>query len=182
MNRGKIVAILRAYHVPPHEWGKGQAKTFEHFLYEVQSGESTLVERDRKLVRLVPVSRANIFYKQKDGKVLKLVEDRQVFKEGQRERRRNISWSLIEKRKRDENPEDSIRRGIREELGIHDGYTLKRLDQVTDEMRPSISYPGTYIVVMAYNFEADLTTAVYHQEGYIERQKDKTTYFIWKNV
>jgi hypothetical protein len=91
-------------------------------------------------------------------------------------------WSLIEKRKRDENPEDSIRRGIREELGIHDGYTLKRLDQVTDEMRPSISYPGTYIVVMAYNFEADLTTAVYHPEGYIEAQRDKTTYFIWKNV
>ncbi|CAN5609283.1 hypothetical protein BH23PAT2_BH23PAT2_10170 [soil metagenome] len=163
-------------------WGEGQAKTLSHLVNEINEGE-TLLEMDKtgELVRRVAVGRADVFFTDTDGQTYRLREDRQIFKDGRTRRRTDIEASLSEKMKFHEDPETAMIRGIQEELGISGGVALESTG--TDEERmTSPSYPGLTSEYTSINFKALLTEKQYKPEGYIERQQDKDTYFVWDKV
>lgn len=161
------------------EWGKGQAKTLEHLQKEIECGETILVKGEQcELLRKVVVGGADIFYTSPEGKKYRLKEDRQIFKDG-RERRRGLNHAVSEKMKDDENPNEAMVRGIKEELGLEGEVTLRELGSDTKTLS-SPSYPGLQSQYVTHKFEVILNDSQFKPEGYIEEQKDKSTYFVWE--
>lgn len=161
-------------------WGKGSAKTVEHLYKEIASGESILQMIDGKLELLRRVVSANVYYIAKDGKKLRLQEDKQIFKDG-RIRHRNFDNPIAEKMKPNEDPKDAMIRCLQEELGLDGDFDIKIVG--TDQPRyESQSYPGIYSVYDTYRFEVILDEEQFQAAGYQEEQDDKTTYFVWEEV
>ena len=122
-----------------------------------------------------------VFYKNKNGELFVLKEDRQEFNDG-RKRRRNMMTSVSEKMKSGESPLVAGIRGIKEELGID-----VRLSQLTNKKDiqfngGSLSYPGLKTKYKGHQFICYLTEQQYNQNGYIEIQKTKKTYFNWVKI
>ena len=163
------------------QWGKGAAKTFEHLQKEIDSGEMVLVKDENgELLRRLVVGKADILYTSPEGKKYRLVEEKQVFKDG-RERRRDLGEAISEKMKPDENPTEATARGVQEELGIEGDLDMKEL-AVNEERLVSPSYPGLTSQYILHRYEATLKDEQFKQDGYIEEQPDKSTYFVWKEV
>ena len=58
-------------------WGVGAAKTLEYLHREIQDGETVLVTEGGKLLRKLVVGAADVRYRDQDGRVFRLREDRQ---------------------------------------------------------------------------------------------------------
>lgn len=178
----EITRKLDEYGVKWSEWGVGTAKTLEHLIKEVIDGETLLKENpERGLIRKVSIVYIDIFFITPDGKCLKLVEEKQVFKDG-RERRRNLEGSIAEKLRATEKADVALTsRAIQEELGIETFVPVfyKGLREVIED---SPSYPGLTMQATNYYFEAYLNETQYQPAGYVERQTDKDTYFVWKEI
>jgi len=162
-------------------WGTGKAKTLEALQNEIESGETILITgKTGELLRKVVVGGADIYYQSPDGKRYRLKEDRQVF-EGGRERRRDLGHAVSEKMKPDEDPQNAMIRGIQEELGINSEITLT--ESGTDEQKiDSPSYPGLISQYVLHKFHAILNDEQHNPDGYVEKQSDKSTYFVWEEV
>jgi len=162
-------------------WGTGQAKTLAHLQKEIESGETILIKgKEGELLRKVVVGGADVFYVSPEGKKYRLKEDRQVFKDG-RERRRDLGQAVSEKMKPDENPNDAMIRGIQEELGIV-GEIILTETGTDEQLLTSPSYPGLQSQYIRHKFEAILNQKQFKQNGYVEEQPDKSTYFIWEEI
>ena len=163
-------------------WGTGQAKTLAHLQREIESGETILITGETgELLRRVVVGGADIFYYQSpDGKKYRLKEDRQVFKDG-RERRRAFGQAVSEKMKPDEEPRSAMIRGIQEELGISGEIALSETGTDVQQVT-SPSYPGLESEYIRHKFQATLVDEQFNPDGYIEKQSDKSTYFVWEEV
>lgn len=172
-------AYLISHQVPTSEWGKGESKKLEHLLKELNKGECKLIEsEDGSLVRVVRGVGINIFYKSGEGKLLKLKEDRQVFSDG-RTRRRVLSTSVGEKLQPGETPEQAATRTLEEELQIF-GYSFSDYETVDKDLVISTSFPGLYTRNTIHVFDRFLEDKDFREEGYIEIQEDKTSYFLWE--
>ncbi|MSU55504.1 MAG: hypothetical protein EXS46_03130 [Candidatus Taylorbacteria bacterium] len=163
------------------QWGTGQAKTLVHLQNEIENGETILISgKEGELLRKVVVVGADIYYSSPSGKRYRLKEEKQVFKDG-RERRRDLGQAVSEKMKPNENPNDAMIRGIREELGINGEIVLTETG--TDEqLITSPSYPGLQSQYVRHKFETILNDEQFRQDGYVEAQSDKSTYFVWEEV
>jgi hypothetical protein len=162
-------------------WGTGQAKTLEHLLKEIDSGETILITgATGELLRKVVVGNADVYYQSPDGKRYRLKEARQVFKDG-RERQRDLGAAVCEKIKVDEDPKDAMIRGIEEELGITGEIALSETGTNIQQIN-SPSYPGLESVYSHHKFQVTLTDGQFNPDGYVENQSDKSTYFVWEEV
>lgn len=175
-----LCGYLKAHDIDTSAWGSGGTKTLDHLLKEIQDGESVLVKGDEgRLLRKTLVAKADVYYKDTKGQLYRLKETKQVFVDG-RERVRNSF--LMEKMKPDENPLISIKRGVKEELGIdEEGFTVEPID-VADEIVDSPSYPGLKTWYILHRFKVVLSEDQVKPEGYTEKQVDKQTYFAWEKV
>lgn len=172
---------LKGAGVDISQWGSGQAKTSAHLQKEIESGETVLVSgKEGELLRKVVVGGADIYYTSPDGKKYRLKEEKQVFKDG-RERRRDLGQAVSEKMKPDENPKDAMIRGIREELGT-EGEVILTETGTDEQLLTSPSYPGLQSQYIRHRFEAVLNDEQFRQDGYVEGQVDKSTYFVWEEV
>src|SRR5947209_5005992 len=116
MKKYELTALLGRYTIPFHTWGKGKAKTLEHLLQEVNSGEAVLQREGETLVQYLRVVLLDICYQ--DGETrLKLKEEKQIFKDG-RVRVRGYPASLSGKLEPDESPYAGAYRALRQELKI----------------------------------------------------------------
>lgn len=177
----QIVDTLRSHGVPLDEWGKGKAKTVDHLVKEVVEGEAVLTTTENgELVRQISVIGMDVFHKGEDGKTYKLVEDKQIFKDG-RERRRELPTSMGEKVKPGEDLNEAAVRAVREELGVEGDIPVEHTN-TTRKVRESNSYPGLKGEYVIHDYRSWLTGEQFHSEGYIERQTDKDVYFIWREV
>lgn len=169
---------LIEYSIPVNEWGMGYAKTIEHLFDEIQNEECVLKEVDGYIIRTIEYVGVRVLYKDKNGETWLLKEDRQVFKDG-RVRRRNMPSSVSEKMKFNEDATISAIRGIEEELGV-----IVEMNQLIKQ-RPhfydggSQSYPGLKSKYKGNHFTCYLNDDQFNSEGYVENQKDKSTFFIW---
>ncbi len=178
MTEYELIILLDKYNIRHQDWGKGKAKTFEHLLKEINSGEAKLVEKDNQLFRIVSVIVMDVYYINK-GKKLKLIEEQQIYKDG-RIVRRELKNSLLEKLIPNEDSLAGAKRALSEELGIN--LEVKLVDKgKSSEVIPGKSYPGLMNEGTLYTYVAYLTDQVFNPEGYKEVQEDKTSYFLWKN-
>jgi hypothetical protein len=169
---------LLRFGIPLEKWGKGYAKTLSHLLKEIESGECTILEEGGNLLREIEFAMCEMFYR--DGKNLfKLIEKKQVFNDG-RTRIRDKESSVSEKIMIGEDPLESLIRGVKEELGIILGES--QIEEVGDvkKTESSQSFPGLITKYSGHNFTCFLNQDQYNPNGYVEVQKDKSTYFIWE--
>lgn len=177
-SEGDLRDFLISNGIPVEEWGKGAAKTVAHLYKEILDKETVLSYIDGKLNRSIEFVSAQIFYDSPSG-VLKLIEEKQVFKDG-RVRSRHLESSVSEKMKSGEDPEESVIRGIEEELKIAISRDQLKKSGIIDEVEESNSYPGLLTRYNGYKYKIELRTHQYRPEGYIEHQRDKSTYFKWE--
>ncbi|MBI5153479.1 MAG: hypothetical protein HZA36_03415 [Parcubacteria group bacterium] len=175
-----LLILLKQHNIPFEDWGKGSAKTLDHLVKEVMGGEAILeIEESGELIRKVSITYIDVYYTDPTtGNRLKLVEKKQIFKDG-RERRRTLEGSMAEKIKAGETPnQEMINRAIQEELGITG--EIPTTSKGTGGIRQdSPSFPGLTMQATHYLFEVELNTSQYNPDGYIENQSDKSTYFKW---
>jgi hypothetical protein len=172
--------MLKDHGIDTDLYGTGTYKTVGHLYQEMKEGETVLTEENGGLVRRVEFVGARILYK-KNGEWLRLFEEKQIFKDGRERRRTNMPYSAAEKFKTGEDPKEVIVRGMKEELGLSISesqfsfYNRKEISEDSD-------YPGIKSFHIGYEFLVVLDDTQYLEEGYIERQKDKDVYFVWRPV
>jgi hypothetical protein len=169
---------LLRFGIPLEKWGKGYAKTLSHLLKEIESGECTILEEGGNLLREIEFAMCEMFYR--DGKNLfKLIEEKQVFNDG-RTRIRDKESSVSEKMMIGEDPLESLIRGVEEELGIILDESQIEEEGDVKKIESSQSFPGLITKYSGHNFTCFLNQNQYNPNGYVEVQKDKSTYFIWE--
>ncbi len=178
--------ILLANQVDLSLWGKGEAKTFDDLVKEIESGEAKLRYSGGK-VYWITACAAVIVTCQHKGKPYVLYEDRQVFADGRTRRRINPNnCAVMEKiRPEDKSPRDAAIRGIHEELGIPEDAQVSFKGEwapINSGPRPSRSYPGLVGDYVFHTFEWQMPEELFKAEGYVERQPSKSTYFLWKEI
>lgn len=175
---------LRAHGIPIDSWGTGKSKTLAHLSSEIENGESILLASNEKLIRREEGVAVNIFYHSNNGVELKLFEEEQTFRDN-RKRTRDFPFSLGEKMKTGESPQEAIIRALQEELGIDNPNSL--VENVEFELQhndpvPSTTYPGLFTERIIHVTYMELPGEYYKPEGYVEKQPDKTTIFKWHEV
>ena len=169
---------LKEYSVPVEEWGTGEAKNVEHLLDEIRGEECNLEDKGGYLIRSIEFVGVRIYHKDKDNVTWVLKEDKQEFKDG-RVRRRNMPSSVSEKMKFGEDSLISAIRGIKEELGINvEGHQLIKMRDLFYN-GGSQSYPGLRTRYKGHQFTCFFNDDQFDENGYIEVQKDKSTFFKW---
>lgn len=169
---------LKEYSIPVEEWGTGEAKNVEHLLDEIRGEECDVEDRGGYLIRSIEFVGVRIYHKDKDNVTWVLKEDKQEFKDG-RTRRRNMPSSVSEKMKFGEDSLISAIRGIKEELGV--GVEGNQLIKMRDLFYNggSQSYPGLRTRYKGHQFTCFFNDDQFDENGYIEVQKDKSTFFKW---
>jgi len=175
-----IVELLRRHQVPYENWGTAEAKTLSHLLAELEAGECRLLIVGDTLTRHASGAVVDVYCDGPGGR-LKLVEDRQVFRDG-RTKRRNLDTSIGEKIKPGEHPQVAAHRALAEELGITVPLSLTNLGNRRKGPVPSVAFPGLATIYDMYAFEVTLPPELVKPEGYVEHQPDKSTYFVWQSV
>lgn len=181
MDEDTLRHILLNAGIPLQKWGAGNAKTITHLLEEVKSGETELSWNENgELIRNVIVVQVDVFTQEPDGQRWYLREDKQVFRDG-RVRHRELSTTLGEKMKPEEDILAAARRAVSEELGISE---VDEMCYTGSErmMHSSDSYPGLESQYESHHVVIALPAAALNTEGYKEVQTDKTTYFVWERV
>ncbi len=171
----EVTDRLQAHGIPLEQWGVGKAKTVTHLAKEILEGETVLTEKSGELLRSVELVHLDVRYVS-DGVELQLLEDRQEFADG-RERRRGLA-GLSEKMKPGEDPLSSARRALGEELGVNSENEVQDLGS-EQESQTSPSYPGLTTEYTRHEMRTYLPKEAFKPEGYVERQQDKSTFFVW---
>ncbi len=180
MNKSELEVYLTSHRVPVEEWGTRESKTLGHLLAELGSGESNLIESDTgELIRAEIGVGINVYYIRGDT-LLKLEEARQIFSDG-RVRTRKLSTSIGEKVKPGEHPDEAALRTFQEELGIS---SVTLLNPTLEDRPPVISesFPGLVTKRRVHRYDVQMSDEDFREDGYIETQTDKTTFFVWEEV
>lgn len=173
-----LAAVLGSWCINTSSWGAGAAKTLEHLLAELRSGDSEVLICESGLVRRVCNIWVDVHVD--DGDVRRhLVELRQDFADG-RTRVRTLPASIGEKAKSGEEPSKAAKRGLKEELGLTSSSYALRAGAPRENPDTAQSYPGLRSEYLTFWFEADLKPAAYEAQGYVEKQRDKQTHFGWE--
>ncbi len=109
-------------------------------------------------------------------------EDRQEFEDGRIRNRDNIfgDTAISEKLKAGESPKQAILRAIRkEELKIDSGFTVSEEPIFSSRETVSQSFPGLISRRDTYLFDVEIDDTAYNPTGYVEKQPDKTNYWVW---
>ncbi|MEI7810048.1 MAG: hypothetical protein WCI41_00625 [bacterium] len=171
---------LEKFGVDFSKWGTMSSKTIEQLQKEIDKNEISLEEENGEIFRVFSLVAGDVYYVSPTGEKLKLREEKQIFNDG-RERRRVYNEAVNEKMVFGESPQKAMLRGIKEELGIDDDLILSEINN-EENVNESQSYPGIKSKKTIYKFEIFLNDKQFKKEGYVEKQSDKNTYFIWDKV
>ncbi len=183
-NKSSVEALrhqLESAGVDTENWGQNKSKSIEDLKKEIENGETELIlSQNGEILRKTRVARVNIFFQNDEGETLKLIEERRLYANG-REKFRDKSHSISKKIKNNQTPENAIKKAIIKKLGISDEIKIEETDTVEDtNMSPS--YPSLRSVYVFHNFKSYLSKEQFNSEGYIGKQSDKVTYYVWKNA
>ena len=176
-----LTDFLAFHGVDTAAFGVGTAKSLAQLAGEIAAGESVLsLDEDGRVVRDAAGACVNVYHRTADGRLLRLVEDRQELANGL-VRRRDLNSSIGEKLMRGERPLAGARRALREELGLDVDPPL-RADYLMLRVTDSFSYPGLRSRYAITYFRCTLDDDAYRPEGYVEVQPDKHNFFCWTTV
>jgi hypothetical protein len=171
---------LAEQQLPVDEYGRGIAKTVGHLFNEIIAGECQIELVDGRVERTIPGAHLLVRYQPADGKLLLLVEDRQIFSDG-RVRRRQLTSSIGEKMHSGETPDQAAIRAFKEELGIADPTDISLDYQGLEEkVVASTSYPGIVSHYRTHFYHCLLPERHFNPNGYVEHQVDKSSYWVWR--
>ena len=177
-NLPQLIEILHAAGIDTSLFGKGSAKTLKDLKKEIDLGESILLyNANNELIRCVEIVTADVFYRDDNGNIWQLKEEKQIFKDG-RIKIRVREKALSEKVRPGENSHEAIRRGLKEELGI----SPKEIERKEKSLQSFISwsYPGLQSTYISHHFIVEIEEKDFHRDGYREEQEEKTIYFVWE--
>lgn len=178
----KLRAWLSEQQLPVDEYGRGVAKTIDHLLRELIAGECALELGDGQVRRTILGAHLLVHHRRTDGVRLILVEDRQVFADG-RVRRRQLTSSIGEKMRAGEEPDQAAKRALVEELGLEDIADVSlEYRGLEEKVVQSTSYPGIVSHYQTHFYHCSLPARHFDPHGYIERQPDKTSYWVWQEA
>jgi len=179
-------AFLEKNEVDLSQWGIGNAKPLDSLIAEIFAGECSLraaeIDGSKMVIRQLKIITANVFHASANGTTFRLTEECQEFNDGRVRQRPHIEESVAEKMKSNENPTDTVLRGVREELSISINNTQVAFVDSTEKIRPSMSYPGIYNHINNYDFDVFLHDSQFNPDGYIEYRQDKISYFAWEQI
>lgn len=178
LDESQLVSILTRAGVDVTAWGVGRAKTVGHLLAELRDADCELIADEEGLVRRVRNVWVDVFATVAHRRY-HLIEQRQDFVDG-RSRERDLPASLGEKCKIGEDPLNAARRGVTEELGIVTDFEL-RDGEKRENPSGETSYPGLRTRYETHWYDADLDSRAFNADGYVERQEDKVTSFVWES-
>jgi 8-oxo-dGTP pyrophosphatase MutT (NUDIX family) len=168
-----VLSLLSLSDINYLKWGiKAGTKPIKNLIKEVMNNETRLCLTSDKIVRLCQVSYVIVRYKD-----MVLVEEKTIWKDGRPERRRALPGSIAEKARFNETKEEAAIRGLEEELGI---IAFPKLQLVRKYEQDSPAYPGLLSCFEDAIFEVTLEDKEYKKGGYIEKDNEKGTFFIWK--
>lgn len=175
----ELEEILKENGIKTKDYGKGSAKTIEHLFNEIKNDECSIRIEDDEIIRNIEFVGIEIFHDD-----LRLKEDYQKFKKDNRVRKRDSEFSVAEKMIEGENAVEAAIRGVKEELGIDikKEQLKKKVENKLGERKDSNSYPGLHTIYRENSFTCVLTDDQYNEDGYVENQKDKSTYFKWIKI
>lgn len=175
----ELLSLLKEYNVPLNIWGTYGYKTVNHLWEEIKEEECVLSIVNNEIHRNVQYIGAKIIY-EKDGVKYKLCEDRAEFKDGRIRIRGGMIHSVAEKFKAGEDPTKALIRGLKEELGVN-VHKNQFIYYNKENIENNEDYPGIksfhtgYLYFIKFNDEQ-------FKPQYVEYQKDKTIYFVWRKV
>ena len=175
----QLLERLVAGHVPIEAYGQGDAKTIHHLLSEINEGEAVVtIDESNAVFREVSVLGVDILCKRADG-IYVLKEDRQVFKDDGRIKRRKLDSSIGEKLKPSESPEEAVTRALEEELGVKESSDIYKIGY-EEKTSMSDTYPGIESTYKMHTFVTVIPESEFKPDGYVEEQEDKTNYYVWE--
>lgn len=163
-------------------YGRGNAKSWNSLIREIETGECSIHWIGGKPVRRVVMICIQVQGDaQSEFSNMRLFEAYQEFTDGRR-RERGL-WGVSEKMIPGEEPSFAAKRALKEELG----FSEKEIQEVLFVHDPTIyregkespSYPGLFSQFTRYQATAHLPQHLY-KESYIEVQADKRTVFVWR--
>lgn len=167
--------------VPIGEYGKGNAKTINHLLAEVNEGEAVVtIDSHGAVYRELNVLCVDVLCELSNGNVYHLREDRQEFKDG-RTKKRQIDSSIGEKLKPSESAEDAVQRALSEELGVNEYQSLYSAGYSERTFIPD-AFPGIESTYKMHRYVSFIPETGFIPEGYVEYQADKTNYYVWERI
>ena len=161
-------------------WGRNGMKSLGDLHEELTNGEARLCQVGRNLVREVRVVNIDVLAEDKQGRLCRLREVRQVFPDGS-ERKRNTGTSVAEKVYGEETLESAARRGLLEEIRLKDELELRSLAPI-ERVRPSDSYPTLQCRYMIYPGFVRLNAKQRDAISLKEEKHGKVTYFDWERI
>ncbi len=145
---------------------------------EIKNGECIFGLEDGSLLRRVDVVCIKCFHTNYNGEKFQLIEEKQIFKNGNI-RERGYKF-VSEKLKLGELPEEGALRGLAEELQISgsDVQVTPMSEENKFEKKESLTYKGLACSYNTYYYSCEIFNAHY-KESYVENQDDKQTIFTW---
>ncbi len=162
-------------------WGGDSAGALKLLAQELEDGGAVLVRDEQgQLVRQINWVCADILYHSNGGELLRLVEQKQIFRDGY-ERIRDSQVAISRRLEPFENGSESVMRQIRQGLNIPGAVRVRNLG-VKKEAQSSEGYPGLPEVYHTHNYSVMLNDKQFQQEGYVESQGDIDTFYVWETV
>ena len=178
----ELIKLFNEYDIDFNLYGAGEAKAISDLAKEIIDGEAEIVDCDGRLQRRIGAVAIKLLYIDVENYVLKLSEDKQVFRDGRvRVREPLYDMSIVEKIYPGENKVAAIARGVLEEIGIDISNLIVDEPECHSRLRSSKSYPGIQTNQETFVFpDVVIAENDFNPDGYIEVQENKTTYFVWK--
>ena len=178
--RAELVRTLTTAGIDTAGWGTGASKSPDDLLREIEQGEAELTAgSDGSMLRRIWVANVDVAHTDATGERWQLCETGQIFADGRPRERADIPSAVKEKLHRGEEPLAAAERGVREELGIGGELALVLLG-TERKWSLSQSYPGLTNEVVVHAYRLELSSSQFRPEGYVERQSDKVTSFVWR--
>jgi hypothetical protein len=174
----RLRKLLASHGIETSLWGIQEGtKTLKDLAKEISEGESIIQKMNGNLLRETIVLYAHV----RCGEYL-LYEDRQEFKNGSVRKRNDLKGSIAEKLKKGEilDKDAALLRAMNEELGLHsDDISSLSWGVPWIEYSDSPSYPGLSAMFICHTAYVEIKETAFKIDGYIEKQKNKTTFFLW---
>lgn len=175
--------FLNSHGIDTSGWGQGITKSLDRLLGEINEGECEVaINDDGKAKRVLETCSVDIYYKDDNGTIWKLREQKQVLSSGTVKELTDTE-SIRGKMKSEENPGQAIKREIKEEIGVSDsGYDELKFLETKMHIGMPTTFPGLLSHYTQHHFETYLHKECFNPDGYIEKQPDKTIYFVWEKL